>query len=145
MSTEQNPVRTWLSVVRAYHLCEAVMSSRLAELGVRLGEHEILGNLSSKPGMTQQMLASRCFTAKSHMSALVGQLETRGLVRREPDPKDARAKQLFLTRAGEALARRTGAVQAQVVEAMAASVSPDEMALIDAAMARVSERLEKLL
>lgn len=145
MSTEQNPVRTWLSVVRAYHLCEAVMSSRLAELGVRLGEHEILGNLSSKPGITQQMLATRCFTAKSHISALVSQLEARGLVRREPDPKDARAKQLYLTRAGEALARRTGAVQAQVVEAMAASVSPEEMALIEAAMGRVSEKLEGLL
>ena len=33
----------------------------------------------------------------------------------------------------------------EALEAMAASVSPDEMALSEAAMARVSERLEKLL
>ncbi|MCM5682264.1 MarR family transcriptional regulator [Schlegelella sp. S2-27] len=145
MSTPPSPVGTWLSVVRAYHLCEAVMSTRLAELGVRLGEHEILVNLLSKPGITQQELAARCFSAKSHISALVTQLEERGLVRREPDPRDARAKQLYLTRAGEALARRTGAVQAQVVQAMTAPVSAEDMAHVAAVMARVSAALEKLL
>ena len=94
----------WLAVVRAYHLCEAVMSTRLTRLGVKLPEHEVLANLSTAPGITQQMLAERSFSAKSHTSMLLKQMEAAGLVRRDTDPADARAKLLFLTPAGAALA-----------------------------------------
>lgn len=71
-------MRSWLSVVNAYHLCDALMTRRLAELGVRTPEHEILANLRRAPGITQQVLASRCFSAKSHISALLTLLEGRG-------------------------------------------------------------------
>ena len=145
MGIESNAVRSWLAVVRAYNLCDAVMTQRLAAIGVRTAEHEVLANLLSKPGITQQTLAARCFSAKSHISALIGQFEERKLVRRESDPADARAKQLFLTRSGEALARRTVAVQALVVQAMAEAIDESEMAQVEAAMERVSVRLQQLL
>ena len=74
-------VRSWLSVVNAYHLCEALMGRRLAELGVRTPEHEILANLRRDPGITQQVLASRCFSAKSHISGLLTLLEGREIGR----------------------------------------------------------------
>jgi DNA-binding MarR family transcriptional regulator len=138
-------VRSWLSVVRAYHLCDAVMVSRLNALGVKLAEHEVLANLLARPGITQQTLAARCFSAKSHISALLAQMEARGWVRREPDPADARAKQLFLTRSGEAVARRTAKVQAAVVDAMASAVSEEDMARTERIMNSVSQALERLL
>lgn len=139
--TDKQAVKAWLSVVRAYHQCDAAMASRLAALGVRTAEHEILANLVRDPGISQQALAARCFTAKSHVSALLRTMEERGWVRREADPGDARARRLFVTRSGEALARRTLAVQAQIVQAMAGSVPARELALIEKAMTRVSERL----
>lgn len=139
--TDKQAVKAWLSVVRAYHQCDAVMASRLAPLGLRTAEHEILANLVREPGISQQALAARCFTAKSHVSALLRTMEERGWVRREADPSDARARRLYVTRSGEALARRTLAVQAEIVQAMARSVPAKEMALIEAAMSRVSERL----
>ena len=143
-SVDKQAVKAWLSVVRAYHLCDAVMATRLADLGVRTAEHEILANLVRDPGISQQVLAARCFTAKSHISALLRSLEERGLVRRDADPNDARARQLFVTRAGEALARRTLRAQSDIVQAMAEAVTPKDMAFIEAAMTRVSERLEAL-
>ena len=146
MGIESDAVRSWLSVVRAYHLCEAVMAQRLAAIGVRLAEHEVLANVLSKPGISQQVLSARCFSAKSHISTLIGQFEQRKLVRREPDPADARAKQLFLTRSGEALARKTMAIQAEVVRAMAETIGDESlMGLIEAAMDRTSARLQELL
>ena len=143
-SADKQAVKAWLSVVRAYHLCDAAMSTRLAELGLRTAEHEILANVLREPGISQQALAARCFTAKSHVSTLLRSLEERALVRRDTDPADARARQLFLTRSGEALARRTMQVQSRVVKAMAMAVSPKDMALIEAAMTRVNARLEAL-
>ena len=141
MGADSDAVRSWLSVVRAYNLCDALMAQRLAALGVRTTEHEVLANLLSEPGMSQQTLAARCFSAKSHISGLVGQLEERGLVRRDADPADARAKRLSLTRSGDALARRTGAVQAEIVRLMAQSLPARDLALVERAMNRVSETL----
>jgi DNA-binding MarR family transcriptional regulator len=143
--TDKQAVKAWLSVVRAYLLCDSLMASRLAPLGVRTAEHEVLANLVRDPGISQQVLAERCFTAKSHISGLLRSLEERGLVRRDADPSDARARQLFVTRAGDALARRTLAAQAKVVQAMAEEVSAKDMALIEAAMTRIGERLQALL
>ena len=57
------------------------------------------------------------------MSALVGKLEQAGWLRREPDTHDARAWRLHLTDAGQGLARRSWAVQAEVVRGMTAGVS----------------------
>lgn len=141
---DKNTVRSWLAVVRAYHLCAAVMSQRLAVLGVPMAEHEILANLLREPGISQQTLAARCFSAKSHVSTLLAGMEERELVRREADPADARAKRLSLTRKGEALARKTQKVQAEIVQAMSEALTPAEMAQVEDAMARVSERLERL-
>jgi DNA-binding MarR family transcriptional regulator len=138
-------VRSWLSVVNAYHLCDMLMARRLGELGVRTPEHEILANLRRDPGITQQVLASRCFSAKSHISALLTLLEGRGWVRREPDPVDARAKRLFLAPQGERIAERTAAVQAAVVAAMVDGESAATLREVTEAMQRVGARLKAQL
>jgi DNA-binding MarR family transcriptional regulator len=138
---EESATRSWLSVVRAYNLCDALMARRLGALGVRTAEHEILANLRREPGLGQQTLAARCFTAKSHISGLLSDLEQRGLVRREADPADARAKRLFLSAAGARLAERAAQVQAEVVATMSAAVTPTALAQVQAAMSAVSEQL----
>ncbi len=136
--------QSWLAVVRAYNLCDAVMTARLAVLGVRVAEHEVLANLATAPGITQQTLAARCFVAKSGVSMLLTQLEARGWVRREADAADARVKRLQLTPAGQALAAQTLQVQSQVVAAMVAGASEAELELVTAVMQRVSAQLEVL-
>jgi DNA-binding MarR family transcriptional regulator len=140
-SSTEGATRSWLSVVRAYNLCDALMTRRLGALGVRTAEHEILANLQREPGLSQQTLAARCFTAKSHISGLLTDLEARGWVRREPDPADARAKRLFLAPAGARMAERTMQVQAQVVATMASALTAAELSAVQAAMTAVSEQL----
>jgi DNA-binding MarR family transcriptional regulator len=135
-------LRSWLSVVAAYHLCGELMARRLAPLGLRTAEHEILVNLRREPGLSQQTLAARCFTAKSHISGLLTDLESRGWVRREPDPADARARCLFLQPAGARLAERSAAVQNGIVEIMAGAIDSQAMAQVQEAMLAVSAQLE---
>jgi DNA-binding MarR family transcriptional regulator len=142
---DEAAVRSWLSVVRAYNLCDALMARRMAALGVRVVEHEILANLRRDPGLSQQALAARCFTAKSHLSGLIADLEQRGWVRRESDPADARAKRLTLTAEGARVAERTARAQADVVALMAAAMTPAALAQVHAAMDAVNERLQQAL
>lgn len=144
-TADTEATRSWLAVVRAYHLCSELMARRLGELGVRTAEHEILVNLRREPGLSQQALASRCFTAKSHVSALLSEMEARGWVRREPDPVDGRVKRLVLAPAGARMAERTAAVQAEVVALMTSGVAPEELEQVRAAMADVSVRLQQAL
>jgi len=136
--------QSWLAVVRAYNLCDAVMSARLAELGLRIGEHEVLATLATVPGITQQDLAARCFVAKSGVSMLLTQMEGKALVVREADASDARVRRLFLTPAGQALAAKTLKIQADVISAMVEGASEAEMATVANAMQRVSAKLEAL-
>jgi DNA-binding MarR family transcriptional regulator len=142
---DEATVRSWLSVVRAYNLCDALMARRFAALGVRTAEHEILANLRRDPGLSQQALAARCFTAKSSLSGVITDLEQRGWVRREPDPADARAKRLNLTAEGARVAERTARVQAEVVATMAEAITPTQLEQVHAAMAAVNERLQRAL
>jgi len=112
---------------------------------VRTPEHEILANLRRDPGITQQVLATRCFSAKSHISALLTLLEGRGWVRREPDPTDARAKRLYLAPQGESIAERTAAVQAAVVAEMVDGENAATLREVTEAMQRVGARLKAQL
>ena len=134
----------WLAAVRAYNLCEAVMTARLAAIGLRVGEHEVLATIATTPGITQQALAARCFVAKSGVSMLVAHMEKQGWVHRESDSADARVKRLSLTEAGMAVARETLQVQAEVVSAMVASASEADMEVVTRVMDRASEALEAM-
>jgi DNA-binding MarR family transcriptional regulator len=138
-------VRAWLSVVRAYNLCDTLLARELASIGLRNAEHEILANLLREPGLSQQALAQRCFTAKSHISGLLTNMQERGWLRRENNPLDARAKSLFLEPAGQEIAERGKLIQAEVVNVMAEAISPDQLSQVNDAMQGVSIALQEQL
>lgn len=136
--------QAWLAVVRAYNLCDATMSERLAEIGLRIGDHEVLATLATAPGLTQQELAARCFVAKSGVSMLLAQMEAKGWVLRESDARDARVKRLALTAAGERIAAKSLNLQSQVIAAMVAGSTDDELAFVTRVMQGVAQKLEAL-
>lgn len=136
---------SWLWVVRAYNLCDAVLNERLALLDVRIGEHEVLANLLRAPGMTQQQLAARCFVAKSGVSMLITRMEQQALVQRDADLVDARVKRLSLTKKGLKLALATQEIQIEVVAAMVEHTSDKNIKIVAEAMQHASLALEQML
>lgn len=60
---------------------------------------ELLAQLSLS-GISQSLLAERLGMSKQAVQQAIDQLETLGLVRRDPDPVDKRAKYVVLTEAG---------------------------------------------
>jgi DNA-binding MarR family transcriptional regulator len=86
-------------------------------------------------------LASAEAVAQPSMTALVGRLETRGLVRREPDPDDRRAVRVAITDAGR---EQVAAVRAARAELLGARIDRlDESSR--AALAAVLPVLDSLL
>jgi DNA-binding MarR family transcriptional regulator len=138
-------VRSWLSVVRAYNLCDALLARELASIGLRNAEYEILANLLREPGLSQRALVERCFVAKSHMSGLLTSMQERGWLRRDSHPQDARAKCLYLEAYGQLMAEQGKLAQAQVVNIMAKTITPEQMAQVHAAMLPICDALEAQL
>jgi DNA-binding MarR family transcriptional regulator len=138
-------VRSWLSVVQAYNLCDALLARGLTAIGLRNAEYEILANLLREPGISQQALAERCFIAKSHISALLTSMQEQGWLRRENNSQDARAKSLYLESQGQVMAERGRQVQLEVVKVMAKAITPEQMRQIHEAMLPMNAALEAQL
>ena len=72
--------------------------------GERLATFDVLSNLSEAPNGELRMseLADQTLFSRSRLSYTIGQLEARGLVRRETDPNDKRGVSAVLTPKGVA-------------------------------------------
>lgn len=142
---EQLAHGSWLAVVRAYHLCEAVLTQRLEVLGVKLAEHEVLINLLLEDRLTQQQIADRCFSARSGISMLVTKLEEKVWVLRQVDEADQRAKRIALTPTGRRIARQCHAVQREVVTLMTDGADDARLHQVFEAMQQAASALRTAL
>ena len=83
---------------------------RMAALGVRMklspGVIKTLMRLAKEDGVSMGEMARGIGCDPSYITALVDDLDERGLARREPAPEDRRVKIIVLTDAGRALAER---------------------------------------
>ncbi|MFF0265934.1 MarR family winged helix-turn-helix transcriptional regulator [Kribbella sp. NPDC004536] len=98
-------LETW----RTLQLTMALLTSALGEQlqrdsNLSFLEYYVLAGLSDQPEHTMRLsnLAVLANSELSRLSHLIRRLETRGLVRREPDPSDGRFTNAILTPAGYA-------------------------------------------
>jgi MarR family transcriptional regulator for hemolysin len=82
-------------------------------------------------GLRQRTLADRLGLEGQSLVRLLDQLEEQGLVVRRDDPSDRRAKTLYLTDAGRALAERAEIVVKRIRVRLLEGVPVDHMAIVD--------------
>ena len=78
------------------------------------------------------------------MSSMVARLVEQGLVLRETDPRDARAVQLSLTAAGEAVVARRRATRTRRLDDALAELPPDDVARIAGAVPALTRLADAL-
>lgn len=74
-------------------------------------------------------LAERLLVTRSTITRLIDQLAARGLVRREDDPADRRARLAFITEAGRALWEQAHSAHLATIHAELAPLGHDQAAL----------------
>jgi DNA-binding MarR family transcriptional regulator len=134
-----------------------VMRLRCAILGLarRLDTPSIQEGLSPAQASVLAVIVSRGPLGVSELSAIEGldparvsgvvsNLETFGLVRREPDPGDDRGVRVEGTPAGEATWRLIGAEQAELIAELLACLSVPEQRILAAAMPALGQLAEGL-
>lgn len=94
-------------LARANALSLGRMHAALSELGLKSRSYSLLAIAASDARPTQRELSEFLQLDPSQIVALIDELEQRDLVRREPDPRDRRAKVVVATDAGRELAEQS--------------------------------------
>ncbi len=129
----------WRGFMKLLQRLPAALESQLQQDSkLSFIEYYVLAHLSDQPGRHLRMseLADLANTELSRLSHLIGRLEKRGFVYREPDPGNGRYIRAVLTETGHAyLAEAAPGHVAQVRSLFADVLAPDELRTLQ----RISE------
>ena len=99
--TDQARLRAWVQLARTCYRMQRKIVPALARHEITLPQFDVLATLRYGEGVTQQELAERLLVTKGNICVVLDRLERLGWIQRRPDPKDARANHVYLTRAGK--------------------------------------------
>jgi DNA-binding MarR family transcriptional regulator len=131
------------AVARRFHqVCVAKTSEVVSEAGLTPLQYGVLVHLSKltgKPGIDQNSLADRLNVDRNTASLLVEQLVKAGLVDRQVNGADRRARLLSLTTKGEKLYARLRPLHLAANASVLAPITPRERKLLISLLIRVIE------
>ena len=139
-------VDSWLSLVRLMTWLPWSIDQQLRrDSNLGMVEYQVLAMLSRSPEWTMRMssLADVTNASMSRLSHLVNRLETRGLVRREPDPSDGRFTNAILTEEGfRTLAKAAPGHVAHVRSLVIDVLSPEQLRRLGRDADRIMSRID---
>lgn len=122
-----------------------VVDRALKPLGITRSQWWVLAFLSRRDGMTQTALAADLDLTKVAIGGLVERMETAGFVERRGDSSDARARRVYLTRAGTKLVNTIRANVDRVENEILVSVSDDDLASAAKVLLSIKETLLEMI
>jgi DNA-binding MarR family transcriptional regulator len=122
-----------------------VVDRALKPLGITRAQWWVLAYVSRREGMKQTALAAQLDLTKVAVGGLIERLETGGFVERRADKSDARARRVFLTKAGQILVS-TIRENVDIVETrILATITADELDHAANVLLRIKEQLIDML
>lgn len=122
-----------------------VVDRALKPLGITRSQWWVLAFLSRRDGMTQTALAADLDLTKVAIGGLMDRMESAGFVERRQDERDARARRVFLTRAGlklvNTIRESVDAVECDIL----ARVSEDDLEAAAQVLKAIKERLLEMI
>ncbi len=104
----------------------AFMDSHVREHGLTTLQYTALTVLQRQPGMSGAQLSRRSFVSPQAGSEMIAHLERKGLIVREPDPKNRRILRISLTEEGDQAVRACEGWMRQLETTMLTGVSTPE-------------------
>jgi DNA-binding MarR family transcriptional regulator len=108
-------------------------------------QYVLLSYLAEEDGITQKELSSRCSSDARTIGTMIELLEHNGLVERQPDPSDGRARLVFLTKNGRARHTQLRKNSEEVRETLYGALEPEELAIVQKALDRIALAFEESL
>lgn len=89
------------AIRRLHQISVGIFLQSVGDSGITPVQYAALQVVSNQPGIDQRTLARNIALDTSTTGGVVDRLEARGWLERRTSPEDRRARQLFLTRAGD--------------------------------------------
>jgi DNA-binding MarR family transcriptional regulator len=118
-------VLAWLRLARVFQKIDRVSEVHMRSLGLTMAQFDILAQVGSAHGITQQELADRLLVTKGNISQLLDRMEKLGLLRRS---QEKRSNNLSLTAKGQELYARVVPSQEDLVAKQFSALSSTEVA-----------------
>jgi DNA-binding MarR family transcriptional regulator len=115
---------------RGSGLAVRATNARLSELGLRVRHYSVLSVACEGGGISQRELSQVLGLDPSQIVALVDDLQDQGLVERQPDPQDRRAKLIEATKQGKVVQRRARREAARARDEYLAGLTDQEQELL---------------
>jgi len=123
-----NPDSFGFLVTDVARLIRAEMDRRITEAGLGLtpAEGRTLSHAARAGTVRQNVLADRMGVEAMTLSAALDRLETQGLIERQPDPTDRRAKLVTVTEQAADMLERLGQISAVLRADASRDMAPDD-------------------
>jgi len=125
-------------------MLNASMDQGLAERRLTPARAELLWVLSRQATPTQRQLSQLLRCTPRNVTDLVDSLETAGLVRREPHPRDRRATLVSLTRRGKSEVARMQAGSAALAATLFDGLTETDLGTFAAVVNHILRKLQQL-
>jgi MarR family 2-MHQ and catechol resistance regulon transcriptional repressor len=125
-ASKRRALRLYITLFRAADAVSQAVMPRLTEAGLTWSQWGALEALHHLGPMRQQRLAEKILRGAANMTVVLDNLESAGLVKRQADPDDRRARVVALTARGRALVQKLFPLHAADIAARLAVLSPAE-------------------
>ncbi len=124
--------------VRAHRTLDRLMTQQ----GASFARTKLLLYLDREKCARSADIAATFGHAPRTVTEAIDGLERDGLVRREPDPSDGRAKRIVVTEAGKRAIEKVEPIRQQFSEHVYGALNAEEQATLLAIMRKLNERLD---
>ena len=144
MAESPSSVETAELMFGCFKRMRRLVDAELSECGLSLSRSKILSELRHNGPLNQSSLATTFDLAPRTVTELVDTLERDGLVERQPDPSDRRARHVHLTPAGEHAQKQAVAVREQLIGRVLGHLTDQQRAELAGALRVIEGELDRI-
>jgi DNA-binding MarR family transcriptional regulator len=124
-----------------YSRAQRAMDVMMAEQGISFSRHKLLGFIRSRGPVRSTDISAHFGFAPRTVTEAVDVLERDGMVTREPDPSDRRAKWISITDAGEAVIASTEPMRRSFVRRVFGALDVGERRALLIMLKKLTDRI----
>jgi DNA-binding MarR family transcriptional regulator len=143
VAKEEHPFRIGFLIHDVSRLRRTVVDKALRPMGITLSQWWVLANLSrhNGQGMMQTELAKVMDVGKVTLGGLIDRLEAGGLVKRQPDPTDRRAKRVVMTPKGTKLLADIQSIATKVNDQILNGIGRNDISRAETVLYKMKQQL----
>jgi DNA-binding MarR family transcriptional regulator len=130
-----------MRLARVYDKVQRRTQQHLRQFGLTPSQFDVLAQVGSAEGLSQQELAERLLVTKGNVCGLIDRMEKAGLMVRRPDPRDRRVHRLELTPEGRRLYAQAVPAQERLIATLLSGLDDEKQRALHSLLRRLDRAI----